>query len=95
MIKMNEYDEIAAGIIDLILDSVLEQNPEIDVEQKEGNTLIYGEPYYRLEIEIADKIMEKYPKVCHVCHKVMCRDGVTFYCENKKCVEYDKDYSKR
>lgn len=55
---MNEYDEIAAGIIDLVLDVVLEQNSEIYVEQKEGNTLIYGEPYYRLEEEIADKIME-------------------------------------
>lgn len=88
---MNEYDEIANKVIDLVLDMVLEQNPEIDVEQKEGNTLIYGEPYYSLEEEIADIIMKKYPKKCHVCHKDMLKDGDTFYCENKKCVEYDKD----
>lgn len=92
---MNEYDEIANEIIDLVLEKVLNQNPEIDVEQKEGNTLLYGEGYYQLEIEIADMIMNKYPKICHVCHKPMPRDGTTFYCENKKCVEYDKDHSKR
>ena len=88
---MNEYNEIANKVIDLVLDMVMVQNPEIDVTEKEGNTLIYGEPYYQLEDEIADMIMEKYPKICHVCHKAMLTDGDTFYCDNKKCVEYDKD----
>lgn len=90
---MNEYDEIAAGIIDLVLDVVHEQHPEI--EQAEESSLIYGEPYYSLEEGIADIIMKKYPKKCHVCHKDMLKDGDTFYCENKKCVEYDIDYLKR
>lgn len=88
---MNEYDEIASEVIDLVLDMVLEQNSEIDVTEKEGNTLIHGESYYTLEEELADMIMKKYPKVCHVCHKPMLLDGETFYCDNEKCVEYDKD----
>lgn len=95
MIEMNEYAEIAAKIIDLVLDTVLEQNPEIDVEQKEGNTLIYGESYYDLEGGIANLLMNKYPKKCHVCHKDMLKDGDTFYCDNKKCVEYNIEHNKR
>lgn len=87
---MNEYDKIAAEIIDLVLDIVEEQNPEIDVEQKEGNSLIYGEPYYDLESKIANILYEKYPKKCHICHKDMSMFEGKNICMNDKCVNFEK-----
>ena len=51
---MNKYEEIAAWIIDGVLTTVHEQHPEI--EQVEESSMIYGESYYTLKQEIAEKI---------------------------------------
>lgn len=55
---MDRYEELACEIIDDVIDAILEHNPEIDTTGKEGNTLLYGEAYYDLESNIAEKIRE-------------------------------------
>lgn len=56
---MNKYEEIAANIIDNVIDMVHEQHPDIKCQTDDEGTelsLIYGDGYYTLEQEIAEKI---------------------------------------
>jgi len=55
---MNKYEELANEIIDLIIETILEENPEIDITKKQGNTLLYGEAYFNLEDHIANRIQD-------------------------------------
>ena len=50
---MSKYEEIAAEIIDKVIEMVHEQHPEIEQKEK---SLVCGESYYTLEQEIAGKI---------------------------------------
>ena len=55
---MGRYEKLGCEIIDDVIDAILEQNPEIDTTDKEGDTLLYGEAYYDLESSIAERIRE-------------------------------------
>jgi len=52
----DKYTYAANVIIDVVIGEILEQNPEISVDNKEGNTLLYGDSYYMLEEKIAEYI---------------------------------------
>lgn len=54
--EMTKERELAADIIDEIIEAILEANPEIDTEKKQGNTLLYGGPYYALEDSITEQL---------------------------------------
>jgi hypothetical protein len=51
--------QLAADIIDLVEDAIRAENKDVDAiaEGNEGNTLLYGESYYKLEDEIADLLV--------------------------------------
>jgi hypothetical protein len=51
--------QLAADIIDLVEDAIRAANKDVDAiaEGNEGNTLLYGERYYKLEDEIADLLV--------------------------------------
>lgn len=53
---MTKERQLAADIIDEVEEAILEANPEIDVEKKRGNTLLYGELYYGLEDSITEQL---------------------------------------
>lgn len=57
-IGMSQERQLAADIIDEVEEAILEANPGIDVEKKQGNTLLYEEVYYALE----DSIMRQLEK---------------------------------
>ena len=62
---MDKFQRLANEIIDLIEEKMLENNPDVKklVYKKKGNTMLYGEAYYNLEDEIAEKLREfKKPK---------------------------------
>ena len=48
--------ELVANIIDRVEEVILEANPDISVEGKEGNDLLYGEKYYDLEDELVEEV---------------------------------------
>lgn len=55
---VDKYTELAHQIIDLVEEKIVEAYPKLKKlqEKTEGNTFLYGEDYYDLEDEIADKI---------------------------------------
>ena len=55
---MDRVERIAASIIDMVEDIILEEHPWIDVSTMEGNTLLHGIPYYKLEKEISVRIKD-------------------------------------
>jgi len=58
---MDSFQRLAAEIIDMVEHAIRTANPEVDriASEQEGNTLLHGEAYYRLEDEIAEKLREK------------------------------------
>jgi CheY-specific phosphatase CheX len=68
--KMNQFEELANEIIDEVSDVVEMQHPELKLNTKiakeagiESPAVICGDGYYRLEVQIAEKIKEAFGKL--------------------------------
>lgn len=58
---MDEYEEMAADIIDMVLEKIEEFYPEIEpkkefLDESEDASILFGEAYYDLEDEIANRL---------------------------------------
>ena len=58
---MDEFEETAHRIIDMVEKAVRKAHPFIDryANTLEGKTLLHGEGYYELETEIAELLRER------------------------------------
>lgn len=58
---MDEYEEMAADIIDIVLEKIEELYPELKpkkefLDESEDASILYGEVYYDLEDEVANRL---------------------------------------
>lgn len=58
---MDEYEEMAADIIDIVLGKIEDLYPELKpkkefLDESEDASILYGEAYYDLEDEVANKL---------------------------------------
>jgi len=57
--KMDKYQKKANEIIELVEDTIMASNPRLHKMKFKGDTLLYGEPYYDLEDEIAEMLKKE------------------------------------
>lgn len=60
---MNEYDEIASAVIDVVLEKIEELYPELKpkrefVEESKDASILFGVAYYDVECQISDMLKE-------------------------------------